>query len=301
MVLSKQLLIQSYISLFCMIFVVTFSTNTYSKQLASELQNSKNPIIVGVFPRRNASTTIKLFTPLTEYLSEKLDREVQLETAKNFRTFWQKVLLQRYDVVHFNQYHYIKTRNKNKYRAILQNEEFGHKTIAGSITVRKDSGINKLQDLKNKHIIFGGGKKAMIAYVVPTALLRRAGLKKGDYKTVFTKNPPNSLMSVYYGQADAAGTGDRILKLPLIKNTIDTSKIKHLVTSKPLAHLPWAVKTSMPQAVSMQIQKLMLDLNNSISGKEILKSAKLTGIHTATDQDYDPHRKILLEVFGSNY
>ena len=256
---------------------------------------------MGVFPRRNASITIELFSPITEYLSEKLGREVQLETAKDFRSFWKKVLLQRYDIVHFNQYHYIKTRDKNIYRAILQNEEFGKKTIAGAIMVRKDSGINSLQDLKNKKIIFGGGKKAMIAYVVPTALLHRAGLIKGDYVEQFTKNPPNSLLSVYYKQADAAGTGNRVLNLPILRNSIDTSKIKYLVSSKPLAHLPWAIKTNMPQTLSTQIQNIMLDLNNSSTGLEILKTAKLTGIHPANDHDYDPYRKILHEVFGNNY
>lgn len=286
---------------FCLISVLSFSSNVHGNQNMLNRQGNKTALILGVFPRRNASITIKLFSPITKHLSEKLGRKVQLETAKDFGSFWKKVLLQRYDIVHFNQYHYIKTRDKNTYSAILQNEEFGEKTIAGAITVRKDSGINSLQDLKNKKIIFGGGKKAMIAYVVPTALLHRAGLVKGDYVEQFSKNPPNSLLSVFYKQADAAGTGNRVLNLPMLRNSIDTSKIKYLVSSKPLAHLPWAVKTNMPESLSTKIQNIMLDLNNSSIGKEVLKTAKLTGIHPASDHDYDPYRKILHEVFGNNY
>lgn len=294
-------LVQTHFLSFCLIYVLSFSSNVHSNQNTLDRQGNKTALIMGVFPRRNASITIKLFSPITKHLSEKLGRKVQLETAKDFGSFWKKVLLQRYDIVHFNQYHYIKTRDKNKYIAILQNEEFGKRTIAGAITVRKDSGINSLQDLKNKKITFGGGKKAMIAYVVPTALLHRAGLIKGDYVEQFTKNPPNSLLSVYYKQADAAGTGNSVLSLPMLRNSIDTSKIKYLVSSKPLAHLPWAVKTNMPKSLSTKIQNIMLDLNNSSIGKEVLKTAKLTGIHTASDHDYDPYRKILHEVFGNNY
>lgn len=301
MFLLKKSLVQAYLLSFFVIFMLLFSNITYSKQDFLEKKGNITTLTMGVFPRRNASTTIKLFTPIAKHLSKQLGQEVRLETAKNFREFWKKVLLQRYDIVHFNQYHYIKTQDKNKYRAILQNEEFGIKTIAGAITVRKDSGINTLQDLKNKNIIFGGGKKAMIAYVIPTALLHRAGLTKDDYNEQFAKNPPNSLLSVYYKRADAAGTGNIVLNLPLLRNSIDTSKIKYLVTSKPLAHLPWAVKTNMSNALSSQIQNIMLDLNNTIPGKEILKTAKLTGIHTATDRDYNPYRKILHEVFGNNY
>ena len=125
MFLYRKALIQTYFLSFCLISILSFSNDVQSKQNNLEKENSKAPLVMGVFPRRNATTTIKLFTPVTEYLSEKLGREVQLETAKDFRSFWQKVLLQRYDIVHFNQYHYIKTHDKKIYRAILQNEEFG--------------------------------------------------------------------------------------------------------------------------------------------------------------------------------
>lgn len=296
--ISNKNIIFTFLLLFT--FTLTLLIHTPA-QAKNEQSTAKDPLYLGVFPRRNARATIKFFTPIAQHLSEKLGREVRLETAKNFREFWKKVLLQRYDIVHFNQYHYIKTSDSNKYRVILQNEEFGKKTIAGAITVRKDSSINTLQDLKNRKIIFGGGKKAMIAYVVPTALLLRAGLKKTDYQQQFTKNPPNSLLSVYYKQTDAAGTGDSVLSLPILKKSIYTSEMKYLVTSKPLAHLPWAVKASMPGSLSADIQKIMVELNQTEAGKKILKTAKLTGIHPATDTDYEPHRKILREVFGDNY
>ena len=301
--MSASKKITAHVHFLFLCFSLSFSMSPAAEANQADIikNEKKPPLIIGIFPRRNASTTIKLFSPLTKYLSAKLGRKVKLETAKNFPSFWKKVLLQRYDIVHFNQYHYIKMHDKKKYRAILQNEEFGKKFIAGAITVRKDSGINSLQDLKNKKIIFGGGKKAMIAYVVPTALLHRAGLKKGDYIEQFSKNPPNSLLSVYYKQADAAGTGNSVLNLPILRNSIDTSKMKYLVTSEPLAHLPWAVKTSMPQSLSNEIQTLMLDLNNNKEGKDILIKAKLTGIHVADDKDYDSYRKLLHEVFGKNY
>ena len=280
---------------------LTFSPLTQAVQNNHQASKTQHALILGIFPRRNATMTIRFFTPLANYLSKQLGREVRLETAKDFQSFWKKVLLKRYDIVHFNQYHYIKSHDLKLYTAILQNEEFGKKTISGAIMVRKDSGINSLQDLKNKKIIFGGGKKAMIAYIVPTMLLHRAGLKKGDYKELFTKNPPNSLLSIYYKQSDAAGTGSLLLQLPMLRNSIDTSKIKSLISSKPLPHLPWAVKSTMPKKLVKQIQQSMLDLNNSNNGKKVFKAAKITGIHVATDQDYNAHRKIILEVFGNKY
>lgn len=261
---------------------------------------AEKPLKLGVFPRQNATTTLKSFRPMADYLAQKLGRKVELVTSSDFTSFWNNVAAQEYDIVHYNQYHYIKS-SKAGYRAILKNEEFGKSTIRAAIYIRKDSGIHSLHDLKGKTVMFGGDSKAMISYVVPTAMLRRAGLKRGDYREKFSKNPPNTLLSVYFGQADAAGTGDIILKVPSVTNAIDTAQVTMLAESEPLAHILWALKDTIDPELGNKIQDAMLALNDSAEGKKILKQAKLTGLHKALDSEYNIHRKYLQEVFGDNY
>jgi phosphonate transport system substrate-binding protein len=260
-----------------------------------------DPLILGVFPRRNATVTYKLFKPMVGYLSEQLHREVQLVTAKDFNTFWKGVVDKKYDIVHYNQYHYLKSHKAYGYQVILKNEEFGQDALAGSLLVRKDSGINSVADLKGKKIAFGGGPKAMIAYVVPVYLLQQAGLHKDDYEAIFAKNPPNAVLSVFYHQIDAAGAGDKVLNLNTVKSQIDVSQMEHLLTSDPIAHIPWAVKPGMTASLRDKIQQAMLKLNDTKQGKRILKNAQLTGIRIATDAEYDPHRLIIQSVLGESY
>lgn len=292
-----------YIARLTLLFIILLQAGVFNLAQATTPENShaqnqnSSPLILGIFPRRNATNTMKMFAPLADYLTKQLGRKVMLETTRDFGTFWNHVQQQRYDIVHFNQYHYIKSHESNHYQVIAQNEEFGRTTISGAILVRKDSGINTLADLKNKTILFGGGKKAMIAYIATTSMLRRAGLNEGDYKEAFAKNPPNSLLSVYYKQADAAGAGDIVTQLSTISRLIDVSKIKTLAISDPLAHIPWAVKTELPDNVKNKIQQSLLMLNDSAEGKRILKSARLTGLHIAKDSDYDIHRSLIKDVF----
>ena len=235
------------------------------------------------------------------YLSRQLNREVKLVTAKDFETFWQGVVEKKYDIVHYNQYHYLKSHKAFGYQVILKNEEFGQDTLAGSITVRKDSGINSVQDLRGKRIAFGGGPKAMISYIVPVYLLQQAGLHKGDYMETFAKNPPNAVFSVYYHQFDAAGAGDKVFELNMVKTQIDVTEMTHLITSEPIAHIPWAVKPDMQEPLRQQIQQALMKLNDTPEGQSILNNAQLTGIHFATDAEYDPHRKIIKAVLGESY
>ena len=279
----------SRLFVFCVIALVLFQP--VSDALASD------ELIMGVFPRRNAKTTIVSFRPLAQYLSKKMGRKVKVVTAKDFPVFWQNVKAQKYDIVHFNQLHYIESHEKFGYQVILSNEEFGLDVIRGAIVVRKDSGINSLADLKGRKIVFGGGKKAMIAYVVNTHTLQQAGLNEQDYQWSFARTPPNATISVYRKQADAAGIGDVGLKIPALKSMgIDVSALKLIGVSKPLPHLPWAVKGTIPAETRDQIQKYLLELNNSAEGKQILKQAKLTGLKKVVDKDYDVHREIIKQI-----
>jgi phosphonate transport system substrate-binding protein len=127
---------------------------------------SENTLVLGVFPRFDATTTTARFSPLAAFLSDRLARKVRLETSKDFETFWQGVVKRRYDIAHFNQYHYVRAHALYGYEAILCNEERGSRYLSGTIYTRRDSGIDKLSDLRGKRVLFGGGTDAMMSYIV---------------------------------------------------------------------------------------------------------------------------------------
>ncbi len=260
------------------------------------VEAAEDPLMMGVFPRRNAVETTRLFTPMADYLGEQLGRKVNLVTTRDFESFWQGVTERRYDIVHYNQYHYI--RSAQNYQVIAHIEEFGKSTIAGVLYVRKDSGITAVAQLRGRTVLFGGGEDAMISYITNRYLMVQAGLKKDDFKSLFAVNPPNSILALYRRQSDAAGAGDGVLELPLVRKAINTDELIVLAVSAPLLQLPVAVKHTMPAKLRASIQSILVNLKNSEAGKQVLKSAALTGMGKAEDKDYDPHRRIVRAVMG---
>jgi len=260
------------------------------------IQAVEEPLTMGVFPRRNYAETAKMFGPMVDYLSERLGRKVNLVTSRNFDTFWKAVSEQRFDIVHYNQYHYI--RSAQAYQVIAHIEELGKSTIAGVLYVRRDSGITNLAQLRGRTIIFGGGEDAMISYIANRYLFLQAGLKRDEFKSLFAVNPPNAILALNHRQAAAAGAGDGILELPAVKNAVDTDEFVALAVSEPLLQLPVAVKRVMTAQMRTSIQSILVDLKNSEAGKHVLKSAFMTGMGTAEDKDYTPHRKMANAVFG---
>jgi phosphonate transport system substrate-binding protein len=259
-------------------------------------QAAEGPLIMGVFPRLNASETTTRYAPLADHLSKRLGRKVMLVTAKDFQSFWQGIEEQRYEIVQYNQYHYI--RSAKTYQVIAHNKEFGKSTLAGVLYVRKDSGITKLAQLRGRTVLFGGGEDAMIGYIAPVYMMLQAGLRKDEFKSHFAVNPINSVIGVYRKQADAAGSGDGAVEQPALRNAINTDELTVLAVSEQLLHLPWAVKRTIPAKLRESIQSVLVDLESSEAGKKALKSAVLTGIGKAEDKDYDPHRRMVRAVIG---
>lgn len=253
-------------------------------------------LLMAVFPRRNSAETFKAFGPMAEYLSKRLGHEVRLVTFKDFDSFWTAVQNRRFDIVHYNQYHYI--RSSHDYRVIAHIEEFGRSTIAGAIYVRKESGITDLAQLRGRTIMFGGSEDAMISYIATSYMLMRAGLHKNDYKSLFAVNPPNAIVALVHRQADAAGAGNGIPDLPEVMSAIKSYELVQLAVSPLLLQLPFAVRRSMPADLRNSIQTILIDLKNSSQGWQVLKSAGLTGVGRAEDKDYEPHRKMVVEVTG---
>ncbi len=255
-----------------------------------------SPLTIGIFPRRSVQVTIQMFTPLAKYLSRELKRPVYLETSYDFASFWEKVKQQRYDLVHYNQYHYLKSHKTLGYQVIAKNEEFGSGSIAGAIVVRRDSGIHTLQQLKGKKIVFGGDRLAMQAYISATYLLRQAGLKQGDYFEQFALNPPKAAIATYYHQAMAAGTGDHVLALPRVRKEVGEDQMFYLAKSEPIAQLPWAVKANLSPQLVKQIKNLLTGLHQTPEGEQVLKDMRVSNILPATDSDYDSARRIIKAV-----
>ncbi len=256
-------------------------------------------LIMGVFPRRPVAVTVSMFNPLAEVLSEELGEPVKVVVKKDFKAFWEGVVHKEFDLVHFNQYHYLLGKKVSGYKVIAVNEEFGSSRIAGALTVRKDAGIQSISDLKGRKIVFGGGPKAMGSYIAPTAILKEAGLDGSDYVTEFAKNPPSAVMAVYNNACDAAGSGDVILQIKIVQEKVNTDDLTILAKSKEYVQLPWAVRGDMEPDRAQEIQRILTSLKGRRD--DVLKKAKVTNFVIASDDDFKEVKEIVRAALREEY
>lgn len=283
-----SLVLRSVFALFVLLAIA-------EEAVAAVSTDDKAPLIIGVLPRRDAVETERLFKPLAEYLGTRLGRRVVLEPAKDFATFWKAVTERRYHLVHYNALQYVKSHRQFGYRIVAKNEERGESTIAGVLVVRKDGPIDDIKQLRGKKIAFGGDRDAMVTYILPTLLLRRAGLKAGDYTEIFVKNPANGVTLTYIGETEASGASNMALQRGFVEN-VDGDRLRILAQSEALPQLPWAVTDRMEPQLRVQLTHLLIGLRNEPSGRAVLRNARLTALVPATNKEYDVYRRLMKEL-----
>jgi phosphonate transport system substrate-binding protein len=274
--------------------------------LLAMLGSASADVTLGVFPRFPAQTTHSALRPLVTKLSSVLGENVRLVVPKDFATFWQGVAVHEYDIVHYNQYHYIKSAKEFGYRALVANIEENERLMAGALFVREDSNVTSLAELKGSKvtILFGGSEMAMNSYIAPTALLRRAGLEPGvDYSVRFVANPASAVIGVAHGAGAVAGAGSRVPDQDSVRAVTQRGmKVRMLASSESFVHLPWAVTAEMPSAKAQTIQRAMagLSLENADDAK-ILKAAGVDGFYVVSDEDFALVREITRFATGEFY
>jgi len=263
--------------------------------------DADDTLTLGVFPRRPAATTQRMFAPITAQLTALAGVQIQLDTPPDFSSFWQRLSNGRYQLVHLNQYQYLRAHAEHGFDAIAMNEEFGSDRIASVIWVNEDSPIDSLTGLRGKTLLLGGGRDAMMASIVPRYLLMQAGLPTGSYLVRSTLHPVKAVVALAFRQGDAVGSGEVVPQLPTVRAKLGDRRLRALARSAPLAHLPWATSRTITPADARTLGDALQRLNNTPAGKAALKAASLTGLHPASDDDYAPHRDIVLQVLGEDY
>ncbi len=254
-------------------------------QCSSAFGAGDPPLRFGVFPRWNAQSMVREFAPLARVLSAALGRKVVIETDKSFDAFMERVHRREFDLVHLNQLQYLEARQQAGYTAIAKLCESPECTMSALIVTRADMPIREIADLRGKTVAFGD-RNAMVSHVLAREVLRAHGLQPTDYHAVFTRNPPNALLTVYNGAADAAGMGSPVFRRPEITRRVDVRKLRVLAESEPIAPLPIAVRTDLEPALVQRLLSTLQSLQDMPDGADALRHIGANHFAPASDSDY---------------
>ncbi len=253
--------------------------------------NASAEIKLGILPRLSAVEMHGMFSPLAEYLSAETGEKVSLVIPKDFEAFKAAVKAGQVDLGFANSLIYVQLKKDAAIDplAVSAEKKAGTK-FRGIIIARKDSGIEKVQDLKGKKLIFVDADSAA-GYVFQMLLLSKAGLDvHKDFTTLpFAKKQDNVTMAVFNKAADAGGVRED--DLDKMKDKVDLSQIKIVAYTDYFPNWPIFAMSKLNKSAAAKIQTALLKLKpNNAESEKILGAAKLAGFAAVTDKDYDQLR-----------
>ena len=190
---------------------------------------------------------------------------------------------------------YVLAAERGVAEVALVSVRYGSPTYNGQIIVRKDSGINKLSDLKGKSFA-RPDPLSTSGWTIPMLSLRSAGINPGkDLSDVIDAGSHDAVIAaVYNGDVDAGATyvdaRSRVEKnFPDVMEKIVVIEVTTDIPNDGVQFIP-----SMADDMKNEITKALLEIIATEDGKEAFKTAyQWNALEEHDDTFYDPFRQVL--------
>lgn len=244
-------------------------------------QAATPPLKLGFFPLISTVALFKRFSPLRDYLADKLGRPVALETARDFPTFVKRTAERRYDIVVTAPHFAVLASDSGQYdiRASLLSN------VQQLVVVRKDSPIQDLSALAGK-VVATPPEDALMTMMGHT-LLAAAGLTGANrpvYHAFRSHNAANE--AVLGGQAAAAIASSNVVGKALQQGV----PLRIISRGLSLPNMATLVATDLPPALADRIEAVLVGMRDDPAGRKALKQMRLPGYRSVRAVDYRPAR-----------
>jgi len=244
----------------------------------------KTPLVIGVTPFISTVALFKRFSPLSNYLSDQLGREVIIETAKNPHLFSYEIGQHHYDLIFATPVMTLQAMDGGHYSVGVVSE----RKIVPLLMVNAQSAINQTQQLARKRVALP--PKMGVINIMAEQWFLSKGIDTDELPEFIQYNSHNAAyQAVLNGDVDAAFVASFAVqqlrkKLPVLK-VIDSAD--YLPGSSILyAH-------SVDQQLQKKITRILVKLKYSEQGREVLNRISLPPFRRSDGCEYEMIRPYL--------
>lgn len=246
---------------------------------------SRDVLRVGLIPNQAPDEIKAKYEPFKNYLSEKLDMEVELFVANNYAGVVEAMASGKLDMAYFGGLTYVQAKKRADIHPIVTEIDSETKTTKyySYIIAPIDSPLKNLANLKGKTFAFGDVSSTS-GSLYPRIMLDQAGLIVPDdfANVLYTGKHDATALAVQNGKVDAGGLEGRILNKLIDEGKVDKNKLKILAKSDFIEGYPWVVVDSLDKELENKIVNAFLTMKD----KELLKLMKAEAFAEVSDADY---------------
>jgi len=253
---------------------------------------TKNKVyIFGVHPLHNPNRLFEVYQPMVDYINARLKgSELRLEASRNYAAYDKKLFSGYFDFSLPNPYQTVTAVSKGYkiFGKMADDENF-----RGIILVRKDSGIEKVTDLKGKTVSYPA-PTALAATMMPQWYMHEHGIDiNHDIKNAYVGSQESSIMNVFLGKSAAASTWPPPWRAFIKQRPEIAEQVEVKWETSSLANNGLVAREDIPEELIETVSEIIFSLHKTPQGRAILERMELSKYEKAEDSTYDSVRLFL--------
>jgi phosphonate transport system substrate-binding protein len=266
-------------------------------QISAEVE--RKPVNIAVLPCTDIVMTFKKFHPLVTYLTQKTGLPIRLVVPEDLTKFEASINNGEIDFALQDPHTFLKLSDLFDKDSLLRalNLE-GGTTQSGVIIVRKDSGIQKVTDLKGKTVMFGP-KFSASKWLAGRLLLEENGINiEKDLKAHLNGGCCEDIaFNVFLKAVDAGAVCDHFAGEHEDKQKelgLDVSQIMVIAKTKDVPMKVFGARKGVDKDNILKIKQALLNLDrHNPDDMKILYPAELGGFQEYSDADFGLIKKMM--------
>ena len=237
--------------------------------LPLEPSSTNVPLYIGVVPEQDIFSLRKRYQPLTEYLSGKLGRPVEVVTVNTYHAILQDFEERKVDVAFMGSLVAAMVMDRQHAQVLVKPEkEKGICTYHGVIFVKADSPVKRVEDLGGLSIAMV--RTTLAAHLFPTWRIRQAGLLDGGNapRTVFVGTHDDVIRETLDGRVDAGAVMN--LRLDAYEAAHPDVRFRRLAESGEVPHDSLVIRADVAATVGPELRNAMLGMDKDPDGAKAL-------------------------------
>ncbi|MGD8592623.1 MAG: phosphate/phosphite/phosphonate ABC transporter substrate-binding protein [Gammaproteobacteria bacterium] len=254
------------------------TTSELERSRAVTESQSKEQLVLGVFPYLPPKRLAQTMAPLPSAFSAVVNMPVTFRTTSSFAKFTENLENQAYDIALVQPFDYELALN-NDYVPLVQKKGL----IQAGFFVLEESGIKSLRDLKNTSVAMPPHGAAVSRLAI--AELRKHGLIAGkDLEIQYRRSHDSCLFQLRRKLVSACAVWAEVTKLV---SPEEMRGIKLLQTTDSIPSPLFVVKKSLPTPLREKLAKEMLSWHNTQAGKQLLQTIRIGPFEEFSAARYD--------------
>ncbi len=242
--------------------------------------------VVGIHPLHNPKRLAEVYGPVIDHLNASIPQaRFRLEASRNYEDFDRKLFSGYFDFAMPNPYQTVRSLHHG-YRVFgkMGDDEL----FRGIILVRKDSGIEKVSDLKGKKVSYPA-LLALAATMMPQYYLHTHGLDVNrDIENLYVGSQESSILNVLRGHVAAGATWPVPWQTFQQEHPEQAAQLEVKWQTGILPNNAWVVRQDIPPQLAQAVGRALVALSDTPQGQAMVARLGITRFEIADDLRYQP-------------